>query len=98
MYEIAAHHDDSVVRASQFFRLCKLEGMTVMERIIFCDNTDGFHRKVFSCYSCGAGGGGQFSGGGPGKASVLSEKAVLRLLNLVPLQGFVERERASKEN
>ncbi len=40
----------------------------------------------------------QFSGGGPGNPSALSEKAVLRLLNLAPLQGFAERERASKEN
>ncbi len=33
---------------------------------------------------------------GPGKAPVVSEKAALQLLNLVPLRLFAERKRASK--
>ncbi len=44
-------------------------------------------RPARACYS---------SCGGLGKASVLSEKAAQRILNLVPLRFFAERERASK--
>ena len=51
-----------------------------------------------SCGRPGASGGARFSGGGPGKAPVVSEKGAMRLLNLVPLRLFVERKRASKEN
>ena len=46
MHEVAAHNDDRIIGAGGFFGMLHLVSMTIMKRVVFCDNTIDLHNMA----------------------------------------------------